>query len=117
MKLLLLGSIALICSCSHKYQKHPLIDKREFVENNRATGSTRPQKMMSGRAEKEEFCAGQVLFTKNAQKITEASLPALVAQSCPGSDFLLDAKITRLWWTSLLYTRSCVTVESRCPKR
>lgn len=109
--------LSLLFSCSQKYQNHPIIDKREFVENNRPSGSSRPAKMMSGRKESEKFCAGQVLFTKNAQMITEASLPALVAQSCPGSDFLLDAKITRLWWTTLLYTRSCVSVESYCPKR
>lgn len=103
-------------SCSRKYQDFAFIKKSEFQGDSPYQVSERPAKMMAGRKEVENFCEDQILFNKNARDIAEASLPALVSQSCPGSDYLLTPRITRLWWTTLLYTRSCVKVESYCPK-
>lgn len=104
-------------SCSRKYQDYAFIEKSAYLEQESRVESDRPAKMMAGTKDAEKFCQGQILFNKNAERITEASLPALVSQTCPGSEFLLDTRITRQWWTLLLYTRSCVEVESYCPKK
>ena len=118
MKILLgLLSLTMLGACTKKYQSYSYIEKREFVERQSPTSGTRPPRLMSGKKETEKFCEGQILFNKNAEAIAEASLPALISQSCPGSEYLLDAKITRLWWTVLVYSRSCVEVESFCPKK
>lgn len=122
MKALLFLAMVLILSltttaCSRKYQKYPIIDKKAFTQEGQSSPVERPARMLSGEKETEKFCEGQILFNKNAQKIAEGSLPALISQSCPGSPYLLNAKITYLWWTTLVYTRACVKVESFCPKK
>lgn len=115
MKWLLL--FVVVFGCSRKYQNYTFINKKEFIQNQRSAGAESAPRLLAGKKEEESFCEGQILFNKNAEKITEASLPALVSQSCPGSDYLLQAKITRLWWSTIVYSRSCVKVESFCPKR
>ena len=112
MRILL--SLIFLSSCSQKYIHYPVIEKKTF-EGDQHTPSS-PPPMIKAKAEKEEFCEGQIFFNKNAFKITEASTRALVHQSCPRNEYLLDAKITKTWWTTLVYSRSCVLVESYCPQ-
>lgn len=118
LKTCILLTLALpAAGCSKKYHRYAIIEKKSFGEEQLSRPVERPPKMMLGKKETEQFCEGQILFNKNAEKIAEASVPALVSQSCPGSDYLLNAKITYLWWTTLAYTRACVKVESFCPQR
>lgn len=115
MKFLFLAIFVILTSCTKKYHKYAVIDKKNFeLEKPEAIN---PPPMMKARYSKEEFCEGQILFNKNAHKITESSIRALVQQSCPGAKYLIDAKITKVWWTTLVYSRSCVEVESFCPKK
>ena len=115
MKFFLVLSALVFVSCTKKYTHYAVIDKKNFeVEQ------TKPSKyppMIKAKSEKEEFCQGQILFDKNAFSITESSIKALVNHSCPGSQYLLDAKLTKIWWTTLVYSRSCVTLESFCPQK
>ncbi|MBJ00596.1 MAG: hypothetical protein CME67_05140 [Halobacteriovoraceae bacterium] len=117
----ILAIAILLAGCATKYQDYPHISKKDFeLDGNKVVDNTpheAPKNLLKGRAETEEFCESQILFNKNAHVITTNSLPALVRQSCPGSDYLLDATVTYNWWTVLVYSRSCVKVESFCPKR
>jgi hypothetical protein len=115
MKFLFLLSIILLSACTKKYIKYPVIEKRTFAGDEHAP--TNPPPMIKARKEVESFCEGQIFFNKNAHKITESSVLALVRQSCPGAEYLIDAKITKIWWTLLVYSRSCVEIESFCPQR
>lgn len=115
MKIILLITLFFISACTKKYTQYTVIDKRNFdAERPEATNAP---PMIRAKYEKEEFCEGQILFNKNAHKITESSVRALVQHSCPGSQYLIDAKITKIWWTALVYSRSCVTLESYCPQK
>lgn len=116
----LLAILFLVVGCATKYQDYPHITKKDFgVVGDKVVDKSphrTPKTLLKGRAETEEFCESQILFNKNAHNITVNSIPALVRQSCPGADHLLDATITYTWWTVLVYSRSCVKVESFCPK-
>lgn len=110
MKFLLL---LLMVSCTQKYQTYPVIKKSSFNKDE-AHNPVSP-KIYPGRKVTQESCEGQFFFLRNAKKITDASLPALVNFSCPGSEYLVNAKITETWWTTVIYSRSCIEVESHCP--
>ena len=107
-------------ACSKKYYDYDYINKNEFtmveVDRQNLPEEEAPL-LIPGKTEVEEFCAGQILFKSNAFNIAHSSIPAIVNQSCPGDDFLVRAQITQSWWTTLLYTRSCVTIKSFCPKK
>ena len=119
--MIFLSLLILLSGCATNYEDYSFISKKDFtLEEDRIVNRTaheRPARLVSGRAEVEEFCESQILFNKNAFNITRDSLPALVRQSCPGQDYLLDATITKRWWTTLVYSRSCIKVESYCPKK
>ena len=101
-------------SCSEKYQKSPYIEKRAFQSSEKKEVAP-PLVMKRVRSQdKESFCHGQIFFSSNAEKITEASLKGLVRQTCPGSPYLLNATITRTWWTMLVYSRSCIEIVADC---
>lgn len=113
MKYLIL--IFLITSCTQKYRTYPVIKKNTFNYNKEHNPVT--PKMLMAQKEVQKTCEGQFFFNRNADKITQGSIPALVQYSCPGQDYLLNAKITQTWWTTIIYTRSCVELESFCPQK
>ena len=115
MRIFAIIFLFLFIGCSQKYIKYPVIEKRTFEGGQHEP--TNPPPMIKAKKEIESFCEGQIFFNKNAFKITEASVRSLVQHSCPGSPYLIDAKITKTWWTLLLYSRSCVELESYCPRR
>lgn len=59
-------------------------------------------------------CFNQWLFFSNAEKDKETSIPMLVRSLCPGKDFLLQSEMVETWWTTIVFTRSCVSVETKC---
>lgn len=111
MKFLLLT--ILLSGCTQKYQTYNTIQKRTFRKGTPHNPVT--PLMRQGKKETQEFCAGQIFFNKNAKNITDASLPALIRYSCPGSEFLMNVRLTETWWTVLVYSRSCIELESYCP--
>lgn len=111
MKFLLL--ILLTLSCTQKYQTYDTIKKSQFRKDE--AHNPKVPKMYPGRKVVQESCEGQFLFMRNAKKITDANLSALVNFSCPGSEYLVNAKITETWWTTIIYSRSCIELVSYCP--
>jgi len=103
----------LFISCTQKYQTYETIKKSQFRKDEPHNPVT--PKMYAGRKVVQESCEGQFFFMRNAKKITDANLPALVTFSCPGSEYLINAKITETWWTTIIYSRSCIELVSHCP--
>lgn len=112
MKILFL--LLLLTSCAQSYQTYNTIDKRNFSkdgENSHVTPKlVRSQKVEHG------HCEGQVLFFSNARAQTDKYIDRMVTNLCGDSDFLLDSKLTETWWTTIIYTRSCVKFETYCPR-
>jgi hypothetical protein len=112
MKLILPLCTFLLISCSTTTQHLGTINKEAFLEKDEYRGAKKP--LRKGKAESESFCVGQLLFQKNAFDITESSLKPLVRASCPGNEYLQEMKIVRTWWTTIVYSRSCIEVQSFC---
>lgn len=110
----------LVSGCTKKYYDYAYINKSEFTlteQSSEPVSKQRPPKLRAGKKTEESFCSDQILFNRNAYDISFKSIPALVNQSCPGSEHLLNARISQTWWTALVYSKSCVTVKSRCPQK
>jgi hypothetical protein len=105
--------LLLLVSCSQKYQTYNTIKKSEFTFG-KGHNPISP-KMSPGRKVIQKSCESQFFFSRNAKKINIASIPALVKYSCPKSEFLLNARITETWWTTIIYSKSCIELESYCP--
>jgi hypothetical protein len=104
----------ILAGCSKKYQTYQVIKKSSFNypgENNPVS-----KKLIPGRKETQENCEGQWLFMRNAQKINEANVRSMVNFSCPKDNYLVNSKITEIWWTTLIYSRSCIELETYCPR-
>lgn len=71
---------------------------------------------VKGKPHYKSYCRGQFLFFSNADKETERQLKSHIRYACPGKDYLLEAKVQRLWWTTLIYTRSCIDLRAYCPR-
>jgi hypothetical protein len=59
-------------------------------------------------------CFNQWLFFSNAEKNKNEAIPFLVKSLCPGRDYLYESEMVETWWTTLVFTRSCVEVETKC---
>ena len=113
MRYLLLVLAFISIGCAQKYQTYHVIKKSEFVFG-KGHNPIAP-KLLPGKKDKQETCEGQFFFNRNAKQITLSSIPALIKYSCPRSDYLVNAKITETWWTTLIYSKSCIELESFCP--
>lgn len=115
MKLILLPLFFLAFSCTQKYKTYHTIQKRTF--DYKTPHNPIAPKMRRAKKETQNTCEGQVFFNRNARTISINNIPAMLRYSCPGSEYLLNAKITETWWTTLIYTKSCIKIESYCPKK
>jgi hypothetical protein len=106
--------LILSVSCTQKYQTYNVIDKNNFDKDKNESPITSPLRRTT--KEKKEFCDGQVFFSSNAKKTTDRFANNIVRHMCPQSKYLLDTKITETWWTTIVYSRSCVEIESFCTK-
>lgn len=61
-----------------------------------------------------EACFNQWLFFSNAEKQKTEAIPVVVKTLCPGQDYLLNSQMVETWWTTILFTRACVNVETTC---
>ncbi len=107
--------LLLLCSCAQKYQTFHVIKKDQFDLRNPTTPIA--PRVRLGKKEVQQTCEGQFFFNRNAQKIAEGSIPAMLRYSCPGERFLYNAKVTERWWTTLIYSRACIKIESYCPMK
>jgi len=112
MKLIVLS--LLLMSCAQKFQTYHVIDKHNFNINNPVPPVIK--KMAPGKKTEIDFCAGQIFFMSNAKKDTDRHLSNLTRTMCPDSNYLLNSTLTETWWTTIIYSRSCVRLESYCPR-
>lgn len=112
MKTLLLILLT-VTACTQKYADYDLIRKVDFNKETYERPITVMQVLPVG-DDKLESCFNQWLFFSNAQKAKEDAIPYLVRSLCPGQDYLLNAEMTETWWTTLIFTRACVSVETKC---
>ena len=113
MKILSLSILCLMISCTQKYETFSIIQKETFKYKDEHNPITK--KMLPYGKDKQYVCQGQWLFFNNAQTEVENSIENLLYHTCKGKDYLLDATITNTWWTTIIYTRACIEIETSCP--
>lgn len=111
MKTILL--LALIAGCTQKYADYDLIRKVDFNKESYERPITLMQVVPVGN-DKLESCFNQWLFFSNAEKEKNEAIPYIIRSLCPGKDYLLQAEMVEQWWTTIIFTRSCVSVETKC---
>lgn len=111
MKYLLL--LLALVSCTKKYADYDLIRKVDFNKTSYERPITLTQIIPTGK-DHLDACFNQWLFFSNAEKEKEQAIPMLIRSLCPGKDYLLQAEMTEQWWTTIIFTRSCVDVETKC---
>jgi hypothetical protein len=111
MKKILL--LILMTSCTQKYVDYDLIRKADFDKESYSRPVTLVDVLAQGRDELKS-CFNQWLFFSNAEKNKERAIPLIVKSLCPGKDFLVNTEMTETWWTTIVFTRSCVDVKTLC---
>lgn len=113
-----LGFILLFSSCTSKYVIYPTIDKNTFgQEANQIKHNPITPKLLPANKVSHEACFDQWLFMNNAYKDTDRFLPDFFRYTCPGTNYLVNTKITRKWWTTLIYSQSCVEIQGFCGRQ
>ncbi|MFP5387352.1 MAG: hypothetical protein ACLGHN_14840 [Bacteriovoracia bacterium] len=111
MKILLI--LFLIAGCTQKYSDYDLIRKVDFNKETYERPVTLMQVVPVGK-DHLKACFNQWLFFTNAAAKKDEAIPYLVRSLCPGQDYLLSSEMVESWWTTILFTRSCVSVETKC---
>ena len=112
MKYLLL--IMVLISCTQKYETFHVIDKKNFDKENFQSPIT--PKLIPSQKSKASHCEGQFFWSSNAKKKTDLYVTRLVSTLCPEKNYLLNSRLTETWWTTIIYSRSCVELETYCPR-
>lgn len=114
----LLGFLT-VSSCTSKYVIYPTIDKNSFgqQEANQIKHNPITPKLLPANKVSHEACFDQWLFMNNAYKDTDRFLPDFFRHTCPGTDYLVNTKVTRKWWTTLIYSQSCVEIQGFCARK
>ena len=102
-----------LTACTQKYADYDLIRKVSFKKEDFERPITTMQVLPAGK-DKLESCFNQWLFFNNAEKEKNESIPFLVRSLCPGQDYLLDSEMKETWWTTIIFTRACVSVDTKC---
>ncbi len=110
MKILIL---LILAGCTQKYTSYDLIRKVDFNREAFERPITVMQVLPTG-SDKLSICFNQWLFFSNAEKEKNASVPFIVRTLCPGKDFLLGTDMVDTWWTTLVFSRSCLDVVTKC---
>lgn len=110
MKIILL---LILASCTQKYADYDLIRKVDFNKESYERPIAMTQIVPVGN-DQLKACFNQWLFFSNAEKEKESSIPMLIRSLCPGQEYLLQSEMKESWWTTILFTRSCVSVETKC---
>lgn len=107
--------LAFLMGCTQKYADYDLIRKADFNRQSYERPVTRMEVLHSGKDQLNQ-CFNQWLFFSNAEKEKEESIPMLVRSLCPRESYLVDAKMTETWWTTIIFSRACVDIETSCAK-
>lgn len=106
--------LLLLVSCTQKYQTYHVIDKHNFdPQNYQAPVSP---KLRAAEKKTRNLCKGQFFFSSNAQQENYKRLKYVVKNACPQSNYLLNSKLTETWWTTIIYSRSCMEMDFYCPR-
>ncbi len=111
MKILFL--LVILASCTRKYADYDLIRKVDFQKETYERPVPLTKVAPVGKDDL-KACFNQWLFFSNAEKEKNESIPLVVRSLCPGQEYLLDAQMREQWWTTLIFTRSCVSIETKC---
>ena len=103
----------IITSCTQKYSEYDLIRKADFQKESYERPVTPFQVIPQGR-DYLKSCFNQWLFFTNADKERNQAIPYLVRTLCPNQEFLIQSEMVETWWTTLIFTRACVGVETKC---
>jgi hypothetical protein len=105
-------------SCTQKYASYDLIRKVDFNKESYERPITVHQVLPQGKDELDS-CFNQWLFFSNAETEKNNAISVMVRTLCPGKDYLLNTDMTETWWTTLIFTRSCVEMTTSCavPKK
>lgn len=112
MKLPLL-ILLILSACTQKYSSYDLIRKVDFQKQSYERPVTVMQVLPNGKDELKS-CFNQWLFFSNAAAEKDRAIPVMVRSLCPGKNYLMDTDMTETWWTTLLFTRSCIEMETKC---
>jgi hypothetical protein len=104
-----------LSSCTQKYSDYDVIRKIDFNKEQYERPVTLMQLLPEG-GDYLKSCFNQWLFFSNAEKEKNEALPFLVRTLCPGQDYLLQSHMTETWWTTIIFSRACVSVETKCGK-
>lgn len=102
-----------LVGCTQKYADYDLIRKVDFNKESYERPITLTQIVPVGN-DQLKACFNQWLFFSNAEKEKNTSIPYLIRSLCPGKDYLLQSEMTETWWTTIIFTRACVDVETKC---
>lgn len=105
--------LLLLAGCTQKYADYDLIRKADFHRETYTRPVTLMEVIPKGKDEL-RACFNQWLFFSNAEKEKNKSISFIVRSLCPGQDFLINTAMREMWWTTLVFTRSCVSMETLC---
>ena len=111
MKKILL--LSLLCSCTHKYADYDLIRKVDFNRSTYERPIPVTQVLAQGHDEI-RHCFNQWLFFSNAEKEKEERTGEFVRVLCPGKEYLIQANFSETWWTTIIFTQSCLNIKTLC---
>lgn len=106
--------LLLLTGCAQTYQTYHTIDKHNFTKD--GANSPITPKMVKTKKVERGHCEGQFFFFSNAKKKTDSYLPRMIGSLCGDSKYLMDSRLTETWWTTIIYSRSCVKFEAHCPR-
>lgn len=102
-----------LTSCTQKYADYDLIRKADFNKQSYERPITVLEVTPTG-SDKLDACFNQWLFFSNAEKEKNDRLPAIVRSLCPGDEYLYQTEMVEEWWTTIIFTRACVDVKTKC---
>jgi hypothetical protein len=102
-----------LIGCTQKYADYDLIRKVDFNQKAYERPITLMEVIPEGK-DTLKSCFNQWLFFSNAETKKESSIPYLIRSLCPGHDYLLQSEMVETWWTTIIFTRACVEVETKC---
>jgi hypothetical protein len=105
--------LVLLTGCTQKYADYDLIRKVDFKKETYERPVPATQIMAKGKDELKE-CFNQWLFFSNAEKQKDERIPEFVRALCPGKDYLMTATFTETWWTTVIFTQSCIDIQTLC---
>lgn len=105
--------LLVLSACTQKYVDYDLIRKVDFNKQSYERPVTVFEVMPKG-SDKLDACFNQWLFFSNAEKEKNDALPVMVRSLCPGEDYLIQTEMVEEWWTTIIFTRACVDIKTKC---